>query len=60
MTSIKEDHICLRCTHLFEFEKGCKAFPEGIPQKILISGRHFGRVKGQENNIVFEERSNHV
>ena len=43
-----------------EFETGCKAFPEGIPQKILISGRHFGRVKGQKNNIVFEERSNYV
>ena len=60
MTSINGDHICLRCTHLFEFKTGCEAFPEGIPQKVLISGRHFGRVKGQENNIVFEERSNHV
>ena len=60
MTSIKEDHICLRCAHLFEFKTGCKAFPGGIPQKILISGRHYGRVKGQENDIVFEERSNHV
>lgn len=53
---IKDDHICLRCVHLNEFEGGCKAFPGKIPKKILISGRHFGRIRGQKNNVVFEEK----
>ena len=58
MTSIKEDHICLRCAHLFEFKTGCEAFPEGIPNEILISGKHFKPVPGQINNLVFQELIN--
>ena len=54
MTSITENHICMRCVHL-DID-GCKAFPEGIPKKILFSGKHFKPFPGQINNLVFQER----
>ena len=56
MTSITANHICARCIHNSPFESGCTAFPEGIPDEILISGRHFKPVPGQINNLVFQER----
>lgn len=54
MTSITENHICMRCVHL-DID-GCSAFPNGIPDEILISGKHFKPVPGQINNLVFQER----
>ena len=59
MTSITENHICMRCAHN-DIIVGCKAFPEGIPDEILISGKHFKQVPGQINNLVFQERISHV
>ena len=56
MTSIRENHICLRCAHNDPIEFGCKVFPDGIPDEILISGKHFKPVPGQINNLVFKER----
>lgn len=56
MTSIRENHICMRCAHSDPIQFGCKAFPDGIPDKILISGKHFKSVPGQINNLVFQER----
>ena len=55
MTSIRENHICMRCAHNDPIEFGCKAFPDGIPDEILISGKHFKPVLGQINNLVFQE-----
>lgn len=54
MTSIKENHICSKCIHKRELGGGCNAFPDGIPDEILWSGKHFKPIKGQENNYVFE------
>jgi len=56
MTSIRENHICMRCAHNYSIEFGSKAFPDGIPDEILISGKHFKPVPGQINNLVFHER----
>ena len=56
MTSIRENHICMRCAHNDPIEFGCNAFPDGIPDEILISGKHFKPVPGQINNLVFQER----
>tara|TARA_R100001244_G_scaffold79932_1_gene62733 strand:+ start:782 stop:946 length:165 start_codon:yes stop_codon:yes gene_type:complete len=44
---------CFRCVHLSI--KGCKAFPEGVPN-IILSGKsnHSEPLKGQDNDIVFE------
>ena len=55
MTDIRENHICARCIHSSPLKLGCAAFPEGIPDEILISGRHFKPVPGQINNLVFQE-----
>ena len=54
MTSIKENHICNKCAHRREFGGGCNAFPDGIPDEILWSGKHSKPIKGQENKYVFE------
>ena len=45
----------MRCAHKDLIEFGCKAFPDGIPDEILISGKHFKPVSGQINNLVFQE-----
>ena len=55
MTSIKENHICNKCAHRREFGGGCNAFPDGIPDEILWSGKHSKPIKGQENNYVFTQ-----
>ena len=54
MTSIKENHICNKCAHRRKFGGGCNAFPDGIPDEILWSGKHSKPIKGQDNNYVFE------
>jgi hypothetical protein len=58
MTSIKENHICNNCTHKRKFGGGCNAFPDGIPNEILWSGKHSKPIKGQKNNYVFERIKN--
>ncbi|WP_179320362.1 cytoplasmic protein [Winogradskyella helgolandensis] len=53
MTSVI-DLICFKCKHWHEFDDGCKAFPEGIPDSILIRNKHAKPIKNQKNNLVFE------
>lgn len=47
--------ICFRCKHWRIFELGCAAFPDGIPDQILLSNRHSRVLPNQDNKIVFEE-----
>jgi len=46
---------CHRCKYKFKDAIGCKAFPAGIPEKIL-EGKfsHKKKYPGQLNNVVFE------
>ena len=48
------DLICNRCKHTNPFRVGCEAFPEGIPDEILLTNEHSIPLPGQKNNIVFE------
>lgn len=34
------DLICNRCKHTNPFRVGCEAFPEGIPDEILLTNEH--------------------
>lgn len=47
-----ENLICTNCKHQQSF--GCKAFPDGIPDEILISNEHNKPIKDQDNSIIFE------
>jgi len=48
--------ICFDCRHYFGGAMyKCKAFPEGIPDKILIGkNKHRKPLPGQGNDVVFE------
>jgi len=50
--------ICLNCKYYNEntFDKlNCQAFPEGIPDEILLGeNNHTEPLEGQDNNIIFE------
>ncbi len=48
---------CQKCKHFDSYSPSCKAFPKGIPRKIL-DGKfdHRKKFPGQDNNIVFEKR----
>lgn len=48
------DLICLKCKHFREIEGGCDAFPEGIPDEIILNNEHSNPLPYQDNNIVFE------
>jgi len=49
------DLICFKCKHFRRFEGGCEAFPEGIPDEVLIPNRHDEPLRElQDNDIVFE------
>ena len=47
--------ICFKCTHQRPYSGGCNAFPDGIPNEIIFTNKHNNPIKGQKNNIVFEE-----
>ncbi|MDZ4709352.1 MAG: hypothetical protein SH818_13220 [Saprospiraceae bacterium] len=47
--------ICWTCKHLDDINGGCKAFPDGIPDEVLVSNEHSKRLPDQLNDIVFEE-----
>lgn len=48
--------ICMECKHLFETGLKCKAFPEGIPDKIIFgSVDHHNPIEG-DNGIQFEPK----
>ena len=48
---------CLKCKHFEQLKYGlkCKAFPNGIPDDILMGTPHTKPTKNQKNKIVFEE-----
>lgn len=48
--------ICLKCKHFNYFGTGCKAFPEGIPDEIIIKNKHSIPLPIQTNNVIFEEQ----
>lgn len=39
MTTPKK-YICQTCRHKYPFDIGCPAFPDGIPNDILINAKH--------------------
>lgn len=45
--------ICYECKHFREFEGGCDAFPNGIPEIIIITNEHSEPLDEQDNEIVF-------
>lgn len=54
------DLICMNCKHKFEFQLGCAAFPDdfGIPDEILQTNQHSIPLPEQDNDIVFEPKTN--
>jgi hypothetical protein len=49
------DPICLRCVHFRPFSGGCDAFPDGIPDEILVGDDdHSKPLPGQGNDVTFE------
>jgi len=48
---------CLVCKHFNELEYGltCNAFPDGIPENIIMGEPHTKPLPSQGNDIVFEE-----
>lgn len=48
------DLICFNCVHFRRIAGGCDAFPDEIPDEILLSNKHDKPIKGQKNKIVFE------
>ncbi len=46
--------ICFKCKHWKAFETGCNAFDE-IPDQVLLENKHDKKLKGQKNDLIFEE-----
>jgi hypothetical protein len=53
--------ICFNCKHWKKYDRGCTAFPDGIPDEVLIENEHDKPLPNQENEIVFEliDKSNY-
>jgi hypothetical protein len=47
--------ICFKCKYRRPYSGGCNAFPKDIPNEIIFKNKHNKPIKGQKNNIVFEE-----
>jgi hypothetical protein len=48
--------ICSNCKHFRRFEGGCDAFPDGIPDEIVLGlNDHSKPLQFQPNDIVFEQ-----
>ena len=48
--------ICYNCLWKHPGELTCEAFPEGIPDIVLMEGNeHKEKLPGQQNGIVFEQ-----
>jgi hypothetical protein len=48
--------ICSNCKHFRRFEGGCDAFPDGIPDEIVLGlNDHSKPLNFQTNDIVFEQ-----
>ena len=50
-----ETFICFKCKHRRPYSGGCNAFPIVIPNEIIFKNKHNKPIKGQKNNIVYEE-----
>jgi hypothetical protein len=49
------DLVCFKCKHFRQFEGGCDAFPDGIPDEITSgNNQHSKTLPNQKNKIVFE------
>jgi len=46
--------ICFKCIHWNDLD-GCEAFPDGIPDGILMNNEHSRPLPGQDNDFVFQE-----
>ncbi|MFC1567471.1 hypothetical protein ACFL3R_01370 [Thermodesulfobacteriota bacterium] len=55
--AIQVSEQCQQCKHFGLYSPSCKAFPDGIPEKIL-SGEidHNKPLPDQDNEIVFENK----
>jgi hypothetical protein len=51
------DLICFKCKHWLELKGGCNAFPDGIPDLILLNNKHSKPIENQMNNLVFEVKN---
>ena len=47
--------ICFKCKN-YDDIMGCSAFPDGIPNEIIMSNVHDKPLPNQENNLIFEKR----
>jgi hypothetical protein len=46
--------LCVICKHIGD-GLDCKAFPKGIPEKILLGqDKHKKKLKNQKNDVVYE------
>lgn len=45
--------ICFNCKN-YEIFVGCPAFPEGIPDEILLTNEHDKIIEGQIGKFIFE------
>lgn len=51
----RDNFICDKCIHARLIRGGCDAFPNGIPDEILLTNDHDFPLGDQSNDIVFEE-----
>lgn len=51
------DLICFNCKHFGKTPEGCLAFPNGIPDEILLTNEYSKPLPGQGNNLVFTPKT---
>jgi hypothetical protein len=50
--------VCDFCKHLIEKKKTCRAFPEGIPEEILMGkNKHSSPLADQGNDFIFDMKA---
>lgn len=54
MENRQETWVCDKCVHFRILSGGCDAFPNGIPNSVLVANEHSNPIRGQDNDIVFE------
>ena len=52
----RDNLICFNCIHNNDFSFGCTAFPDGIPEEILLSNVHDFPLSYQNNDLVFTQK----
>jgi hypothetical protein len=43
--------------HFWKTPQGCHAFPDGIPDEILLTNEHSKPLSGQSNDLVFTPKT---